>query len=127
VKRRNTPTQEAVLLVITKSGKALSQQAIEKQLEIAIDPVTIYRILNRSCEDGLLHKIVAEDGKQYFALCANCEEGQRSAFHFHFRCKNCDSIECLNEPVHFVVPSGYEVEHENCVLTGICKRCAIAV
>jgi Fur family ferric uptake transcriptional regulator len=124
VKRRNTPAKEAVLSVLSNTGKAMSQQAIEKQLAVDIDPVTIYRILNRFCEDGMLHKIVAEDGKQYFALCFDCKEREKATSHFHFRCKNCELMECLNEPVHFSIPKGYEVEGVNCVLTGVCKQCA---
>jgi Fur family ferric uptake transcriptional regulator len=122
--RRNTPAKEAVLSVLSVTGKAMSQQAIEKRLTVDIDPVTIYRILNRFCDDGMLHKIVAEDGKQYFAVCTNCEERKKTQSHFHFRCKNCELMECLNEPVNFSVPSGYEVESVNCVLTGTCKQCA---
>ena len=71
--RRNTPSKEAVLQVLQKSKDALSQDMIEEQLTGKIDRVTIYRILNRFCEDGITHKIVADDGKKYFALCRDCE------------------------------------------------------
>lgn len=74
LKRRNTPSKEAVLAVLATSGKAMSQDAIEKKIKLAVDRATIYRILNRFCEDGILHKIVAENGKQYFALCVRCDE-----------------------------------------------------
>lgn len=124
MKRRNTPAKNAVLNILAESGKAMSQQAIEKRLDLEIDPVTIYRVLNRFCDDGVLHRIVAEDGKQYFAIYRKCEQPGHPASHFHFRCKKCEQMECLSEPVHFSVPQGYFVEQINCVLTGICKRCA---
>ena len=66
--RRNTPTKEAVLNLLLNSRKALSQDAIERQLNIEINRATIYRVLNRFCEDEIVHKIVAEDGKQYLSL-----------------------------------------------------------
>ncbi len=122
--RRNTPTKEAVLNLLSRSGKALSQDAIEKQLEIEINRATIYRVLNRFCEDEVVHKIVAEDGKQYFAICKKCEEPKVIQHHFHFRCLSCDTIECLEIPVEYTVPNGYDVQHANCVLTGTCKDCA---
>jgi len=121
--RRNTPTKEAVLKVITETGKAMSQDAIEQAISIDINRATIYRVLNRFCEDGVLHKIVAENGKQYFALCHDCGE-QHNHDHFHFRCTKCETIECLPVEVNITVPKGYVVENMNCVITGLCKTCS---
>ncbi|MFC5683829.1 Fur family transcriptional regulator [Flavobacterium sp. MAHUQ-51] len=123
--RRKTPTKEAILELLSSSKKALSQDAIESQLDIKINRATIYRVLNRFCEDEIVHKIIAGDGKQYFAICKKCENP--SAYiqhHFHFRCLECDTIECLQVPVQYSVPDGYNVQEVNCVLTGICKDCA---
>jgi Fur family transcriptional regulator, ferric uptake regulator len=124
MKRRNTASQEAVLAILAKTRKAMSQDAIEKQMEVEADRATIYRILNRYCDDGLVHKIVADDGKQYFALCVKCDENTLPNNHFHFRCTNCETIECLPSIIHFSVPQHYKVEKLNCVLVGICKDCA---
>lgn len=124
MRRRNTPSKEAVLELLMNSKKALSHEAIEQKIDIDIDRATIYRVLNRFCEDGLVHKIVAEDGKQYFAVCMKCDENSFTDNHFHFRCTNCQSIECLPEAVQFSIQEGYEVKSVNCVLTGICKECS---
>lgn len=124
MKRRNTPSKEAILDVLTRTGKAMSQDAIEEKINIDIDRATIYRVLNRFCEDGIVHKIVAEDGKQYFAVCMKCDDNNLTDNHFHFRCTNCQTIECLPVPVHFSLPKGYHVESVNCVLTGICTECS---
>ncbi|GAA4271804.1 transcriptional repressor [Aquimarina gracilis] len=124
MKRRNTPTKDAVLSVLKSSTKAMSQDAIQDKISIEINRATIYRVLNRFCNDGILHRIVAEDGKQYFALCAKCGEDQKPQHHFHFRCINCETIECLPAPVHFSIETGYQVAHVNCVLTGVCKDCS---
>ena len=123
MQRRNTATKEAVLQLLQHSRKAMSQDAIERKISIDINRATIYRVLNRFCEDGILHKIVAEDGKQYFALCVKCEEKQIENNHFHFRCLRCQTIECLPELVHFSLPEGYSVEAVNCLLTGHCGAC----
>lgn len=124
MKRRKTPSKEAVLSILTTTGKAMSQDAIEKKIDIDIDRATIYRVLNRFCEDGIVHKIVAEDGKQYFAICMKCDKKKLADHHFHFRCTACQTIECLPAPVHFSIPKGYHVESLNCVLTGTCKDCS---
>jgi len=122
--RRSTPTKEAVLNVLADSKKAMSQDAIMKKVSVNIDRATVYRVLNRFCEDGILHRIVAEDGKQYFAVCIKCEEKKLADHHFHFRCTKCETIECLPVAVQFSLEKGYSVESVNCILTGVCKDCA---
>lgn len=123
IKRRNTVTQDAVLAVLTNKKRAMSQEAIVKQLAINADRATIYRILNRFCEDKIVHRIVADDGKQYFAVCVRCDEQTIPNNHFHFRCTKCETIECLPSLVEFTVPKKYEVQQVNCVLVGVCNDC----
>jgi Fur family ferric uptake transcriptional regulator len=124
MKRRNTATQEAVLSVLARRKRAMSQDAIVKHMKVDADRATIYRILNRFCEDEIVHKIVADDGKQYFAVCVKCDDKPVSGNHFHFRCTQCETIECLPSPVEFSIPKKYVVQHMNCVLVGICKDCS---
>jgi Fur family ferric uptake transcriptional regulator len=124
MKRRNTASQDAVLSVLTNKGKAMSQDAIVKQMQVDADRATIYRILNRFCEDEIVHRIVADDGKQYFAVCVKCDDTAIPRNHFHFRCTKCETIECLPAGVEFSVPEKYTVQQMNCVLVGICKDCA---
>lgn len=125
MKRRNTTSKEAVLSVLRASRKAMSQDVIEKQVSVEVDRATIYRILNRFCEDGLVHRIIADDGKQYFAVCVSCDSKKElPEHHFHFRCTQCQTIECLPSLVQFSVPKGYDVERMNCVLVGRCKDCS---
>ena len=102
----------------------MSQEAILRQMDVGADRATVYRILNRFCEDEILHKIVADDGKQYFAVCVKCDENTLPANHFHFRCTQCETIECLPSLVVYSLPKDYKVEHMNCVLIGVCKDCA---
>lgn len=123
-KRRNTATKEAVLSVLTVKRRAMSQEAIVKQMDVGADRATVYRILNRFCEDGIVHRIVADDGKQYFAVCVKCDGMTVPGNHFHFRCTACETIECLPALVEYSIPKGYQVQQANCILTGVCKDCS---
>ncbi len=127
MKRRNTATKEAVLSVLTSKRRAMSQDAIVRQMDVDADRATVYRILNRFCEDEIVHKIVADDGKQYFAVCVKCDDRTVPGNHFHFRCTKCETIECLPSTVEFSVPKGYQVAGLNCVLVGMCKDCNSAM
>jgi Fur family transcriptional regulator, ferric uptake regulator len=95
MKRRNTPAKNTILSILNSVNKAVSQEDIENEVKGTMDRVTIYRVLNGFCSDGLVHKILADDGKTYFALCQNCEEHQHTHNHFHFRCMKCGNLECL--------------------------------
>ena len=123
--RRNTPSKEAVLQVLQKSIGALSQDMIEDQLKGKIDRATIYRILNRFCEDGITHKIVGDDGKKYFALCHECDHTTEHSHHdhIHFKCISCGQLECLKEHIHVKLPSGYLLRETQFLITGVCKKC----
>ena len=124
MKRRNTLSKDSVLSVLTKNRKAMSQDAIIEQMDVAADRATVYRILNQFCEDQIVHKMVADDGKQYFAVCVKCDKKTIPDNHFHFRCTQCETIECLPATVEFSVPKKYIVQRMNCVLIGVCKDCA---
>jgi len=123
MKRRSTPTKDAVLAVLAESNEAMSQDVIEQKIGIEINRATIYRILNRFCEDGVLHRVVAEDGKQHFAFATKHENKLLGHNHFHFKCIKCGVIECLPFEVDYSLPEGYSVKSVNCVLSGICNKC----
>ncbi|ANI89764.1 MULTISPECIES: Fur family transcriptional regulator [Bacteroidota] len=124
-KRRNTEAKGAVLSVLTRKRRAMSQDTIIQQMGVKADRATVYRILNRLCEDEIVHKIIADDGKQYFAMCVSCDNDKIPANHFHFRCVKCETIECLPTLIEFSVPNGYTVQRMNCIIVGICKNCSM--
>ncbi|MBL7719224.1 MAG: transcriptional repressor [Flavipsychrobacter sp.] len=124
MKRRNTPAKQRVLEIMQDAGYALSQDMIEQKMTGKADRVTIYRILNSFCEDGLTHKVVSDDGKSFYALCGTCSGEKHSHNHFHFQCVKCDRVECLKEDITYKVPKGYQPQHVNCLISGYCNKCA---
>ncbi len=122
--RRNTPAKKAILELLQSEKTALSQDRIEAVLKGEMDRVTIYRVLNRFCEDGITHKILADDGKNYYALCRGCKGEKHDHNHFHFRCVGCGSIECLDEKVVVTLPEGYALQNVAGWVTGNCPACA---
>ncbi len=122
--RRKTKSQTAILDLLQKEPNALSHDGITAKLEKGMDRVTIYRILNRFVEDGLAHRIVADDGRQYFASCqTGCSHDHTAHGHLHFRCVVCDKVECVPGEVDYRLPTGYRVDNSNIILSGSCKAC----
>lgn len=124
MKRRNTPAKAAILSLLKDANAALSQEMIESEIKGEMDRVTIYRVLNSFCEDGITHKILADDGKYYFALCHRCNEHTHDHDHFHFKCISCQKVECLEEKVTVNLPEGYVQKSVTSWVTGHCKNCS---
>lgn len=123
MKRRNTPIKTAILALLETSDAALSQDMIEQQLTVPADKATIYRMLHRFCEDGITHRVVSEEGKNYYALCRGCAHEKHAHDHFHFRCLSCDRVECLREKIVATLPKGYRGVTMNCWISGYCRDC----
>lgn len=125
MKRRKTKSKKEIFNVLKSSGSALSHDMIQSELESDIDRATIYRVLNRFHDDGVVHKIVGDDGKQYFALCPDCGEKNEAHthHHFHFRCLACEKVECLDDEVSISLPKGYVSANFNGIISGYCRDC----
>ncbi len=127
-KRRNTSSQTAILELLEQSKTALSHEQLQEQLAQKVDRATIYRVLNRFCTDGLVHKIQGDDGKQYFALCEGCQHDIKHQHnHFHFRCLDCGTVECLQNEVQPILPKGYISQSFNGLISGHCQSCTTTV
>lgn len=122
---RNTKTKEMILELLQASENALSHDIIQERLkEEQIDRATIYRVLNRFVEEGLVHRVVVDDGKQYFRICGKkCSGKYHHHDHFHFRCMKCNKVECLNKEIKVDLPKGYSYSHFNGVVSGYCAAC----
>ena len=125
MQRRNTQTKAEILNVLEKEQAPLSHDMLAQKLEATIDRATIYRVLNRFYADGKVHKVVGDDGKQYFVYCAGCEhtQAEHSHNHFHFKCLGCGSVECLKKEFEVALPKGYRAENYNAFITGYCSKC----
>ncbi|MEM9835614.1 MAG: transcriptional repressor [Bacteroidota bacterium] len=121
--RRKTKAQSAVLELLQQESKALSHDSISAILGTEMDRVTIYRILNRFVKDGIVHRIVGDDGRQYFATSHAKDSHDHSQPHVHFRCVDCDQVECVPGEVGYQLPKGYRVDNCNIILSGVCQNC----
>jgi Fe2+ or Zn2+ uptake regulation protein len=93
-----------------------------------LDRVTIYRILQGFCDDGIIHKIASESGKTHYALCHNCNHEKHNDNHLHFHCLGCNNIFCLEAPAIITsLPKGYEARSVSCVVSGYCCNCSALV
>lgn len=126
---RNTTARMAILELIKGSKVALSQPAIQHQLNGMCDRVTIYRVLDRLVDDGEIHRIVNVNGVVNYALCSSCDGHEHKHHnhnyeHIHFSCRVCNELTCLDSVVpHFTLPTGFVAEESFFTVSGICNNC----
>ncbi len=121
---RNTIAKTKIQELIILSPIALSHSEIHKYLEGLCDRVTIYRVLDRLLEEGVIHKIVDVDGVIKYAGCHSCST-EHSHNHIHFSCQKCMSVTCLeNVEPSFKLPKNYKVSEMNFTLSGLCPQCS---
>ncbi len=121
---RNTKSKTEILSLINASEVALSHAEIQAALNGLCDRVTIYRVLDRLSEEGVVHKIVNVDGVVKYAMCHNCETKHKHN-HVHFSCENCKKVVCIENVVPQIqLPEKFVIHDYNFVVNGICDNCS---
>ena len=124
-KLRITNSRIDVLGSFLEQNRALSLGALESEFP-SYDRVTLYRTLNSFLESGILHKIPNDQGTATYGLChETCEPTDHHHDHIHFKCNNCNKLECLDElqVPSIQVPEGYTINQINMIVDGICNEC----
>ncbi|WP_199120089.1 Fur family transcriptional regulator [Pedobacter sp. ASV28] len=122
---RNTIAKTEIRNLINSSKVALSHAEIQQALNNICDRVTIYRVLDRLVEEGLVHKIVNVDGVIKYAECHECAGEHHHHNHIHFSCQKCKSVTCLEDVEPFFnLPKQYKVMEMNFTLSGLCPQCS---
>lgn len=122
---RNTIAKTEIFNLISRSEVALSHSEIQKSLDGLCDRVTIYRVLERLVEEGLIHKVATIEGVVKYAECHTCSTEEHHHNHIHFSCEQCHTVTCIEnvEPV-FQIPEKYKVRNVNFTLSGVCPECS---
>lgn len=122
---RSTPSRQEILHLFLKKSYALSHGDIEKEINNALDRVTVYRTLKTFLDKGLIHKVLDDEGSLKYALCNDaCSVAGHHHDHVHFKCLRCGQTNCLNIEVPLVkLPKGYKASEMNLLIQGICEHC----
>lgn len=122
---RNTQAKKEILNIFQLSTQAISHSELQNQLNGLCDRVTIYRVLDRLLNEGIIHKLSTIDGEVKYALCHTCSGGEHFHNHLHFNCEVCHSVTCLEEVVPvFYLPETYKIKQVNFTVSGVCPKCS---
>jgi Fur family ferric uptake transcriptional regulator len=121
-----TESRKKILHLFLEQAEALAHGDIEKRAGEKFDRVTVYRTLQTFVDKGIIHTIPTADNSIRYAVCKDdCKEGHHQDHHIHFVCTNCSKTFCLDDVVTPTInlPSGYQAQHVEVVVEGICKEC----
>lgn len=120
---RKTKSVKIVLDVFEQADSAISVIGLVKQLNQEMNKTTVYRILERLEEEGILHSFMDKDGLKWYATCNDCSVGHHTDTHPHFQCSECGKIECLTFEVKVPSLPNHKVESTKFLLIGQCAEC----
>ena len=120
---RKTKHLEQVLQAFRQSSDALSAGMLLDALANEINKSTVYRMLQKLEDDGVIHSFLTMDQIRFYALCKGCSGGRHIDSHAHFQCTSCKRVSCVSEEIVLPTPGRARITSAQVLLTGQCESC----
>lgn len=120
-----TKQKETIINVIKNEEKQFQVKDIYEKLDGKVGLTTIYRLLSKLENEGLISKEAGKDNKTYYEYLEKCDEEN----HFYLKCDKCGSLthvdcDCISElSTHISNEHHFSLNKENIIMKGICKNC----
>ena len=121
---RKTKAVKLLLNLFDQENNALSVVDLVSFFSEKMNKTTVYRILNRLEESGVLHSFIDRDGlKRYARGDQRSTPLNKPSIHPHFLCEDCGISTCL--PLKVTTPSipNYIINSSEQLYLGQCKNC----
>jgi Fur family transcriptional regulator, ferric uptake regulator len=121
---RVTRPRIEVMAALLGAGRALTHHEVERRLSrgLAIDRVTIYRVLDWLTGNGLAHKIAGDDRVWRYNVAGH----EHAREHAHFKCNRCGTVICLDDVDRkptVRLPAGFRSQEIELLVKGLCAGC----
>ena len=122
---RKTKSVKLLLNVFQRAENAISVVELVEKMSEHMNKTTVYRILDRLEQEGMVHSFLGKEGLKWYAKCSDCTSHHHSDLHPHFQCNDCGNIECL--PVEIAIPtiSDRQISSVEIMMSGTCSNCSI--
>ncbi len=122
---RKTKSVEVLLGEFKVGAGAIAAITLIERLGSTLNKTTIYRVLDKLEEDGVLHSFLGKNGLKWYAKCNGCTSGEHHDVHPHFQCLNCGKVDCLTVNVPIPNISNRKVNVSQILLQGECEECFV--
>jgi Fur family ferric uptake transcriptional regulator len=125
VSLRWTSHRVAIIEALLTADSTMTQGQIADALgPKAPNKTTIYRILERFCEKGLVCKAYVDKRACEYELADKCTDHQ---CHPHFKCTNCGAVICLHDihvPLIKSLGKDFVFQRQKIMIEGIGSECS---
>ena len=121
---RKTKSVKMILDLFGETNNAISVVDLVSTFRNKMNKTTVYRILNRLEESGILHSFSDKDGlKRYAKSNQKIDPDNKNNLHSHFLCDDCGVSTCL--PLEIPIPKipDYKINTSQHLLIGQCDNC----
>ena len=121
---RKTKSVKMILDLFGETNNAISVVDLVSTFRNKMNKTTVYRILNRLEESGILHSFSDKDGlKRYAKSNQKTDPDNKNDLHSHFLCDDCGVSTCL--PLEVPIPKipNYKINTSQHLLIGQCDNC----
>ncbi|CAL2080264.1 Fur family transcriptional regulator [Tenacibaculum sp. 190524A05c] len=121
---RKTKAVKRLLSLFEPGVSAISAVDLVSQLNEEMNKTTVYRVLDRLENDGVVHSFMGTEGIKWYAKCTSCSSHHHNDIHPHFQCKECKKVTCL--PIEVSIPKfeNHSIDNATIFLTGTCGECS---
>lgn len=122
---RNTKSVKTLLHIFKQNNNdfAITVVDLVEQLKKEMNKTTVYRILQRLEDNGVVHSFTGKDGLKWYAKCKGCSSESHEDIHPHFQCKVCGKTKCISMDIPMPSISKHKVDTVEFLLIGQCEDC----
>ena len=120
---RKTQALRSLLHQFENKTTAFSTTQLIHQLDSKYNKTTIYRVLDKLEQDGILHSFLGDNGIKWYAKCQGCTKSKHHDTHPHFYCVSCGQMDCLPVKVDFPESQNRETLSSHVLIRGKCESC----
>ncbi len=120
---RKTKSVVDLLSEFEKDSGAISASELVSRLSNKYNKTTIYRVLDKLEDDGVLHSFLGKNGSKWYAKCNDCSVSEHFDVHPHFQCVSCGKVDCLTVEVDIPKIPNRLVMNSQVLIQGKCESC----
>lgn len=120
---RKTKSLDILLGQFEIETGAISAISLVQRLKDQLNKTTIYRLLERLEDDGVVHSFLGNNGEKWYARCAGCSAKHHVDHHPHFQCMECGKVDCLSMDITIPSIPNREIIGSQILIKGKCEAC----
>ena len=123
---RKTASVATLLAEFENHSGAIATIDLIKRVADKLNKTTVYRVLERLEDDGIVHSFLGNNGIKWYAKCNDCSHSKHQDRHPHFECISCGKVDCLEVDIPIPNIPNRKVLASQILIQGTCESCVSA-